>query len=340
MGAMSALPHNTIATWLIPILKAIEPFCDAKTALATVGIDPKCIGDADQRVPLAKMHALWELAEQVSEDDCIGLEATKYINPTSFHAITYAHHASSSLRESLERLNKFSSVISTAAIISARDDNEDVVVTLNLVEGAEALSVQAADAFMAIIVLAAKNLVSSLENPVRSAKFKRLSPRDTARHKAIFKCPLSFACDDYEIRIAKRFVDQPLATGNAELVRINEKVLAEYIARFNKDNLVAVVYSTLIELMPEGEPTREKVCKVLGLSSRNLHRKLADVGTSYKDILEDARKRLALQYIEQRSLAITTIAYQLGFLDSSSFARSFKRWTGLSPSDFRKRTSG
>jgi len=340
MGVMSALSHNTIATWLIPILKAIEPFCDAKAALTTVGIDPQCVGDADQRVPLAQMQALWELAERVSGDDCIGLESIKHINPTSFHAITYAHHASSSLRESLERLNKFSNVISTAAAVSARDDKEDVVVTLNLVEGAEALSFQAADAFMAIIVLAAKNFLGNVENPIRSAKFKRLRPRDTARHQAIFKCPLSFASDDYEIRIAKSFVDQQVPTGNAELVRINEQVLAEYLSRFNKNDLVAAVYSTLIDLLPEGEPTREKVCEVLGISSRHLHRKLADLGTSYKGILEDTRKRLALQYIEQRSLAITTIAYQLGFLDSSSFARSFKRWTGLSPSDFRKRNSG
>lgn len=334
---MSVPSHNTIATWVIPILKAIEPFCDAKTALAATGIDSDCIVDANQRVPLEKMHALWDLAERVSDDDCIGLEATKYISPTSFHAITYAHQASSSLRESLERMNKFSNVISTAVTLNAVDDNEDVVVSLTLVEGVGALSIQAMDAFMALLVMAARSLTNSDENPVRSVKFMRLPPLNTTRHEAIFKCPLSFGCNNCEIRIAKSFVDQRVPTGNAELVRINEQVLAEYLSRFDKNDLVAAVYSAIIELMPQGEPTREKVCGVLGTSSRSLHRKLAELDTSFKVVLEDARKRLALQYIEQQNLSITTITYQLGFLDASSFARSFKRWTGFSPSDYRKR---
>ncbi len=111
---MSEITHTTIATWVMPILKAIEPFCDNSKALEQVGIDPNSISDSNQRIPLTKMRHLWKLAEDVSGDDCIGLEVIKYISPTSFHAIYNAHHASSSMRESLERLVTFSRIISTA----------------------------------------------------------------------------------------------------------------------------------------------------------------------------------------------------------------------------------
>jgi AraC-like DNA-binding protein len=333
---MSDTSHTTIATWVMPILGAIESFCDASNALKKAGIDAQCIQDSNQRVAVDKMRTLWEVAEQVSGDDCIGLEAIKYISPTSFHAITYAHHASSTMRESLERLQKFSSIISTAVGLDIFDENDEVVVKFRMAQDAMEPSFHAIDAFMALTVEATQTLLNSNENSIRNVKLKRDKPRDSSRHEAIFNCPIQFNSDIYEIRLAKQFVDKVVPTGNAELVRINEQVLAEYLSRFNKSDIVASVYNALIELMPHGEPTREKVAAVLGTSSRSLHRKLNELDTSYKIILDDTRKHLAMQYIKQSDLSITTITYQLGFLDSSSFSRSFKRWTGSSPSEYRK----
>jgi len=335
---MSETTHTTIATWVMPILSAIEPFCDAKTALEKTGIDANCISDSNQRISVENMRRLWNLAEEVSGDDCIGLEAIKFISPTSFHAITYAHHASSSMRESLERLNKFSSVISTAVSINITDEKDEVVVSWCPVDGINEPVFHAIDAFMALLVISTESFGNNLPTNIRGVKLKRPKPKDTTRHDEIFKCPISFDSGICEIRLAKEFVDTVVPTGNAELVRINEQVLAEYLTRFNKSDIVASVYNALIELMPNGEPTREKVAAVLGTSSRSLHRKLNDLNTSYKVILDDTRKHLAMQYIKQSDLSITTITYQLGFLDSSSFSRSFKRWAGCSPSDYRKKS--
>jgi AraC-like DNA-binding protein len=71
------------------------------------------------------------------------------------------------------------------------------------------------------------------------------------------------------------------------------------------------------------------------MSPRNLQFKVAAQGTSYQEVLDTTRKDLALAYIEQRRLAITEIAYLLGFTDSANFTRAFRRWTGKSPSEFR-----
>ena len=337
---MSETNHTTIATWVMPILAAIEPFCDAATALKKAGIDAQCIQDSNQRVAVDKMRTLWEFAEQISGDDCIGLEAIKHISPTSFHAITYAHHASSSMRESLERLQKFSSIISTAVGLDIHDEKDEVVVKFHMAEDIFEPNFHAIDAFMALMVEATQALLNNSANNILSVRLKRDKPKDTSRHEGIFNCPIYFNSDIYEIRLAKQFVDQLVPTGNAELVRINEQVMAEYLSRFNKSDIVASVYNALIELMPHGEPTREKVAAVLGTSSRSLHRKLNELDTSYKVILDDTRKHLAMQYIKQSDLSITTITYQLGFLDSSSFSRSFKRWTGSSPSEYRKKING
>lgn len=335
---MSESTHTTIATWVMPILSAIKPFCDEADALQQVGIEAQCITDANQRVSVDKMRKLWELAEAVSADDCIGLEVIKHISPTSFHALYNAHHASSSFRESLTLMVKFSKVISTAVNISVQDDQDEVVVRLDLKDGLDEPSKHARDAFMALMVKSINDASNDGINHLHAVKLMREPPQDPSRHNAVFKCPIQFNSDCYEARISKVFVDQYVPTGNAELARINAQVLNDYMQRFNKSDTVAAVYNILLELMPQGEPSREKVADALGTSSRSLHRKLKDLGTSFKTILDDTRKHLALQYIKEPELSMTTITYQLGFSDSNSFSRSFKRWTGISPSEYRKKT--
>ena len=333
---MSESTHTTIATWVMPILSAIKPFCDEAQALQQVGIEAQCITDANQRVSVDKMRKLWELAESVSGDDCIGLEVIKYISPTSFHALYNAHHAASSLRESLTLMVKFSKVISTAVNIIVRDEGDEVVVRLDLKDGLEEPSKHARDAFMALMVKSLSDVSHDGVKHLRSVKLMRDKPKDTARHDGIFHCPIEYNSDCYEARISKAFVDQYVPTGNAELARINAEVLSDYVQRFNKSDTVAAVYNILLKLMPQGEPSREKVADALGTSSRSLHRKLKELDTSFKTILDDTRKHLALQYIKESELSMTTITYQLGFSDSNSFSRSFKRWTGISPSEYRK----
>ena len=59
-------------------------------------------------------------------------------------------------------------------------------------------------------------------------------------------------------------------------------------------------------------------------------------GTSYQQLLGGCRRELAEEYILRSDLSVNQITYMLGFSDSSNFARSFRRWTGKSPSDFRQ----
>ena len=73
----------------------------------------------------------------------------------------------------------------------------------------------------------------------------------------------------------------------------------------------------------------------LFMSSRTLQRKLEDEGTSYNDVLNETRRELALRYIKEESLPLTEVSFLLGFSDSAAFSRAFKRWQGLSPSEYR-----
>ena len=73
----------------------------------------------------------------------------------------------------------------------------------------------------------------------------------------------------------------------------------------------------------------------MATTSRTLHRRLAEHGTSFRQLLDSVRLDLARAYLGETELPVTEIGFLIGFADLSSFSRAFKRWTGPSPAEFR-----
>jgi AraC-like DNA-binding protein len=82
------------------------------------------------------------------------------------------------------------------------------------------------------------------------------------------------------------------------------------------------------------------LARALGMSERTLRRRLQDHATSYQQLLDDVRSEQARTWIEQSDDTLEAIAGRLGFADTSSFFHAFKRWTGTTPAQFRRRQRG
>jgi AraC-like DNA-binding protein len=93
--------------------------------------------------------------------------------------------------------------------------------------------------------------------------------------------------------------------------------------------------SRIVEHLPDGPPNQKQIAATMNVSNRTLQRKLRDEGTSFIDLLQDARLNLAKKYLSQPQRSIVEIAYLLGFSEPSTFSRAFKRWTGSAPAEFR-----
>jgi AraC-like DNA-binding protein len=81
--------------------------------------------------------------------------------------------------------------------------------------------------------------------------------------------------------------------------------------------------------------TLERVARTLGMSGRSLQRQLRDEQTSFRELVDEVRRELAISHVKAGKTPITAIALLLDFSDASAFHRSFRRWTGQSPSEFR-----
>ena len=85
-----------------------------------------------------------------------------------------------------------------------------------------------------------------------------------------------------------------------------------------------------------GQPlTPDGIAKTLGVSRRTLTRRLTDEHTTFRSILDDVRRDFACALLQDRSLSIADVAYFLQYSEPTAFNRSFRRWTGRTPSEFR-----
>jgi AraC-like DNA-binding protein len=88
--------------------------------------------------------------------------------------------------------------------------------------------------------------------------------------------------------------------------------------------------------MIEGDCTLEHCAERLNLSAKQLRSRLAKEGMSFSDLLAQERIARAQAYLSEGSVPIDEIALLLGYSESTSFGRAFRRWTGTSPAEFRR----
>jgi AraC-like DNA-binding protein len=91
----------------------------------------------------------------------------------------------------------------------------------------------------------------------------------------------------------------------------------------------------LPQLLPHAKASASNVAQKLAISTRTLSRKLRDEDVTFGEILEETRAALAKRYLAERDLPVSEIAWLLGYVEVSSFTNAFKRWTGMTPRQFR-----
>jgi AraC-like DNA-binding protein len=87
----------------------------------------------------------------------------------------------------------------------------------------------------------------------------------------------------------------------------------------------------------DGDPPLERIARQLGRSERTLRRQLADEGAAYRSIVDNVRRARADVLLADASVSLAEVAFALGFSEHAAFSRAYKRWTGVSPMDARRR---
>jgi AraC-like DNA-binding protein len=188
------------------------------------------------------------------------------------------------------------------------------------------------DAILATVVGQCRLMLDRSVTPIEVTVRRGAPPSPTA-YAARFGCPVTFDARDSRVVFDREVVEQRMPTGEVELARRNDDVVAGYLATLDgQRSLSACVRAALVAALPSGAPTAPAIARTLATSSRSMQRHLCDEGTSFRELLQEVRCDMAISYLRSGTHTIAETAALLGFGDVTAFSRAFKRWTGRSPS--------
>ena len=187
------------------------------------------------------------------------------------------------------------------------------------------------------------NLVRSLRfvtgvqlRPVQ-VTFIHSRKHELAKFEGFFGCPVRFGTRQNSVVFSRRQLALPIATADPRLMGILTSYGKEILASraYKSPDLRHQVEKIIMTLLSRGEAETETVAHELGVSVRTLARRLSELGVSFAQILDELRHVLAVTYLREGSLAPSQVAFLLGYSELSGFIHAFKRWTGVTPGDWR-----
>lgn len=330
---------STIGTVASLIYKALLDYeVEPESLFTKAGIELNQLCDPNTRFSMHRLQKLWQLAVEATGDETFGLVAASQMQPATLHGLGFAWLASDTLHDALKRLVRYARLLNSHAKIELIENGDSLELTLHKPHPAVKLVAASVDVALGVFLRMCRLTAMEHIHP-EAVYMARPEPADTAAFDVFFQAPLYYNSESSKLVFNRKAMDGMLPMSNPELARVNDETVIKYLARFDKSSIILKVRAQIIEKLPAGVAEQVNIADALHLSLRSMQRKLKEKNTSYRRLLEDTRKDLALQYIKERHHSISEITYMLGFSEPSNFTRAFKRWTGYAPVDYREQLS-
>ncbi|RUO55539.1 AraC family transcriptional regulator [Pseudidiomarina homiensis] len=282
-----------------------------------------------QRLPLALQDELWQSLEQLQRPE-LGLQIGMALQPQHFDTIGFLLLSSPSLSTAVESLVNYSSLIGEGGTFSKAksaqgwqvgyDDHFNVAVALRI------------EAIFASIARGAQWVAGKSIMPVQ-VHFKH--PQQTAM--ALYQ--QAFGTADISFEQAHNTITYSEGDWSFRQQQVNPALQTQML-ELAKQQLAQLQPQSLterVEALLQRQPwlSRTQLATSLAVSERTLARHLAAAHTSYNALSQQVKKQLALQQVCQPQTTQSSLADFLGYSDEQAFAKAFRRWTGMSFSEFR-----
>jgi AraC-like DNA-binding protein len=337
-------PHFTASNRLLwPVLAAVRRSgADVSAVLAAVGLAEEIAYAHDSRVGLDQLFDVWRSGVELTGDATLGARLAAFAEPTATVSwpmpLSFFEHlgrASATLRDAVELQNRYVRLMRDGISSSVELEGERAVLRLELLPEQPPAEVE----FDVGIAINIARRVTKSELRVDEVWFTHAAPPSAQPYDQLFKARIRFGASFNAVIGRTADFTRPLRSANsgmrARLIRHAESLLADLPSI---DVFEDKVCAQIVAELPAGNTNASAVAEKLGVSSRTLHRRLQQEGTSYQELLDRVRLRLALGYLETGK-SIADVALLVGFAQASTFHRAFKSWTGETPADhpLRKR---
>ena len=317
---------------------------DERSMLLRAGISPELLTAPQARVSSSHYGVLWHGIAQALDDEFFGLDSHR-MKAGSFTLLCHALIHSDTLERALRRALRFLRLVLDDFAGELEIDND--IARIRVKDRRDPLSDETPPPKRAFAygtyLLMLHGLACWLVGrriPLFNADFRCSEPSFSSEWRILFAQELNFSQPDSGIAFSAEY----LAMGNIQNERTMKAFLrcapANFLVKYkNSASLSAQIRRRLRQLPPAAWPDFATLAKQLHLSQATLRRRMDDEGESYRNILDDLRRDLAIDLLSESGKNLAEIADMLGFSETSAFHRAFKKWTGTRPGEYRTATS-
>jgi len=325
----------SVANPLVLVVMLSEMGYPESEVLADTGITHEQLQDFKNHMSFDQYKLLIANALRLTNNPHLGLKFGQRLNFTGYNVLALGAVASATFLEALRFANRSHAVINPAVQLVINEDKNYINVDIEQTAPWEDAHVFIID----ILIAACHALVSMFDVEVAKDVTYYLDyprPDNLGVYDGYISGKLHFEYPHNRISIPEEFCSRPLPMHNPTAVSQAESELQKFLESVNNQHQKLLLSIKELLVSRAGEiPSFEAVADHLHVSRRTLNRRLSAIGTSYKEIVSEIRKRQAVEYLSGTRFSIDEIAYRLGYREPSNFSKAFRRWTGLSPSQYR-----
>ncbi|MBT0958986.1 AraC family transcriptional regulator [Alphaproteobacteria bacterium KMM 3653] len=308
--------------------------------LSASGLTEDDLSDQDNRIPVAGYQALIGAAIQQTGDTALLLRHTLDSKLETMTVVGQIVHTSASLRHSIEQLNRYLHLMGDVELPVGVDRFEllrsaDGLWIVDHLELPPEMSTWAEVSFA--------RFISEFRQSFPDATFEiglevtYSPPPHVDQYPELFRVPVQFNASRNALQIDPVW-DSPetlFEPGNTYAFGIFTRHADEMLAKLRRSTTIrSQIEAQILPKLHEGTISMDRVAKDIAMSRQTLYRRLKDEGITFAEIHDDLRQRMAIEYLGGQKVTVNETAYLLGFSESSSFVRAFKRWTGFSPTAY------
>lgn len=289
------------------------------------------------RISLLAAAKVWRHAIETTRDPALGLRVASEYLKRDRSLVGYLIRTSPTLAEGLADKARFMPIedeLSRCEWIES-----DGTSTFRFGGSADFYFPRVAEFVAARVVGIVRCLSEATVDP-EVVRFKHDPPPSTAAHRSFFRASLAFRADALEVVFPSRALGRPARSSDPALhdllLRYAEQTLAEVKRPRGITERVRELLMELWQRESGALPTRLELARAMHVTPRTLSRWLEADGKTYSDVLDEFRALAATHGLTRADASLSELAQQLGFRDQSAFTHAFRRWTGMTPGQYRR----
>lgn len=304
--------------------------------LQAAPIDRALLDRLDGRMSLATFDALLDLALSLSGDPAFGLHMGDAVNPGNYNLTTHLAVHATTLRDAIGALQRFYLLLSDRPFWQFVEEDRTASLLYEPGPGTSAARRFRSELTLTGFYKLLKYFAPSAR--ARAVAFDHEAPPYRAEYTRVFEGAERFGQPSTAVVFDRKLLDTAQMHRDPELHATIVSRAERRVSRMVDDaGYARRVRQHVLDGAGSGRHDMPTVARALGVSARSLRRRLAEEGTSFRDVVDEALGALAKRLVSDEERPIEAAAYAMGFAHPSAFHRAFKRWTGATPAAARAR---